>query len=113
MKKLFYLIVALIAFTVSVSSCDETKSDPRTYSVKIIDKWDDIGIDGWGQNRRSVTQYHMRYEYRVVPDSTHGGTVWIEKIEDVDGDFYHTHDVGKTYSVKRNSEEYIGFKLWK
>ena len=113
MQKLFYIIVALVAITVSFSSCRETKSDPCTYSVKIIDKWDDIGIDGWGQNRRSVTQYHIRYEYRVVPDSTHAGTVWVKKIEDVDGDFYHTHDVGKTYSVKENSEEYWDFKLWK
>ena len=113
MKKLFYLIVALVAFTVSVSSCEETKSDPRTYSVKIIDKWQDIGVDGYGENRRSVTKYHFKFEYRVVADSTHEGTGWMKRIEDVDGDVYHTYDAGKTYTVKDGSWAYWKFKLWR
>lgn len=113
MKKLFYLIVALVAFTVSVSSCEETKSDPCTYSVKIIDKWQDIGVDGYGENRRSVTKYHLKFEYRVVADSTHDGTGWRNRIVDVNGDVYHTYDVGKTYTVKDGSWAYWKFKLWR
>ena len=113
MKKLFYLIVALVAFTVSFSSCEETKSDPCTYSVKIIKKWQDIGVDGYGENRRSVTKYHMMYEYCVVADSTHDATRLRKITAEVDGDAYHAYDVGKTYLVKDGSWEYWKFKLWR
>ena len=113
MKKLFYLIVALVAFTVSVSSCDDVKSDPCTYKVTVISKWQDIGVDGWGENRRSVTKYHMRYEYCVMADSTHDATDLRKITTYVDGDAYHIYEVGKTYLVKDGSWDYWRFKLWK
>lgn len=104
MKKLLFLIVALIALAVGVTSCNESvNGDPYTFKVRILDKWSDIGTDGYGEERRSVTLYHFKYEFCVAEDSTNNGSNWMKAIEDVDGDLYHTYEIGKTYLIKEGS----------
>ena len=114
MKKLLVLIVALIALAVSVSSCDESiKSDPYTFEVQILEKWSDLGTDGWDEERCTVTKYHFRYQFRVKEDSTHLGSDWMSAVEEVNGNIYHTYDVEKTYQIKEGTSNDWRFGLSK
>ena len=106
MKKILLLIVALITMAVGdiLSSCDESiKSDPCTFKVKIIEKWSDIGIDDYGDDRCSVTKYHVKYDFCIAEDSTHAGSDWMRGSAEIDGDTYHNYEVEKTYLIKEAS----------
>lgn len=104
MKKILFVIVALITLAISVGSCDESiNSNPRTFKVKITKKWQDLGIDDWGDERCTVTKYHFKYEFCIAEDSTHAGTDWMTAVEEVKGDTYHLHDEGKTYLIKEGT----------
>ena len=98
MKKFLFLLI--LATSLLLVSCDEGHK-PYTYTVEILDKWEDNGAAFicFG----SETKYHIIFRFYNNADST---IIWIYPGHEVTNDrMYRRFEKGRTYTIVQDSPE--------